>query len=760
MRIHFTGILLLLILVCSHSNAQRISAKALEAHDKRLQEHPLLKDDADFTSQTSTAWPNESAVLLSHKTSFDFDKKGASSRSVISRNLWGAIFAIPTLGTSLLLANSYHENSIVVEENERRRILMQDKYAVDQFSVVYFRFNNLDLFAARIIKKDGSTEEVSLKDAARVSNIKEVPADFTGYTDYKASASYQPIYFKVAIPNLEVGDVLEYEFFHTNTQVYFGQVNYKEFDPVYYLCNRSMPVEKQVIEISTDNKNFVGYRAMRGAGQFEAKDNGDKKTYRWVDQHRDKLKDTRYLNEYVELPAIKFQVIYASNRKQDFIWFKNQDELNRPVTKEELTEKVKLFWYEMDGLNNMSLYTEGISKSPGTLIKNMYNRIKENGSAEAKEEDYVRNVYYMIRSYTLRSGWHDFVFAQIMSGMMAKRNIAHDIVVTTSNNRTNIQDLAFNREIIWGIRFNNKYYFNPNDHLNPGEIPSYLAGNECLTFPAADSKSKAAVKYDIVPGGDTSTNKFAYQLKVTLDTSLTAFNIQKEVEITGACKEGSIDEILAGTAFLETDVKNYGGSSMWDYEPKNQQEKLQEEWAAQKKEWKEEKPKQMQALAESEYSREVKKYDQFRLLQDGRAFKKMPLKYSEQFSLDETVAKAGDDLIVDLPLLIGTQTQLKKEERTRMAPINFGLPRTLSWTITLAIPVGYTLADTDNLNHQVSNETGSFISKATIAGNLLTIEVSKQYKGKFFELSQWSNAMQFIDAAYNFSQSKIILKKQ
>ena len=39
--------------------------------------------------------------------------------------------------------------------------------------------------------------------------------------------------------DLEPGDVIEYEFTHLNTQTYYHNPDYKEFEPVYYLCNRN-----------------------------------------------------------------------------------------------------------------------------------------------------------------------------------------------------------------------------------------------------------------------------------------------------------------------------------------------------------------------------------------------------------------------------------------------------------------------------------------------------------------------------------------
>ena len=100
--------LLLMLFCCTSFCQQRISAKQIDQVKKNLKDYPLLKDeDADFKAAPSAdKWPNESAVILCQKTIFDFDKKGISAGKRIGRNILGAIFALPTLGTSLYLANA------------------------------------------------------------------------------------------------------------------------------------------------------------------------------------------------------------------------------------------------------------------------------------------------------------------------------------------------------------------------------------------------------------------------------------------------------------------------------------------------------------------------------------------------------------------------------------------------------------------------------------------------------------------------------
>ncbi len=740
---------------------QRISAKQMDLMEKNLKSKPLLSEtDPDFSERTTAQWPNESAVILSQKTSFDFDKKGLSAGKRIGRNIWGVIFAIPTLGTSLLFANMNNETKMLIEETERRRILLRDKFALEQYSVLYFRLSTEgDAFAARVIKKDGSIQPVDISEAIRVDDIKSVPGIFRSYTDERFTTAYRPDFFKIAVPDLEEGDIIEYEFKNFNNQKYYSNPNYKEFDPVYYLCNREMQVGKQVIEVITeDDKYYIGYKSMKGAPEFAQAGNAGKKIYRWEDRNRDKMVDNRYVNEFMEMPSVKFQVIYARNNSKNFVWFKDEAAMKQDISTEDLAEKAKTFWFQPEKLSSTGDYTAGLRSDINSKINELYRSLKKKGITEGTDDDYARKAYYMIRSQTLYSNWSDYAFAKVMSGLLSQKKLKHEIVVTSSNTRSNLNKIAFTQELAWVIRYKDQYFCNPYEHLNPGELPGYLAGNTAIRFTNTDFK--AAVEQDVLPLSDTLSNVLLTQIKASLDPGgLTNMNIEKTVEAKGLFKDDLIDEVLALTPFMESDYRNYDGMSMWEGLSSKQEEKAMTDFSDQKKEWKEEKPKMMEALAKDQYGYEVAKYANFRLQQDGRSHKKRSLKYNESFTLAEMSAAAGQDLVVPVLALMGEQPKIKPDERKRSLPVDVRYPRSLNWNIVLALPAGYTVKGIQNLNKQISNVCGSLSSNARVENNNLIIDVKKIYKGKQFDAAQWPQLVEILDAAYDLSQARVVLQK-
>ena len=755
------GLLFILMLMHSSNAQQRISKDELDFLKKNSKERPLLQNDNDFESSPDPSkWSSESAVILCQKTSFDFDKKGLSVGKRIGRNVTGVLFALPTLGTSLILANMNNETKIMVEEMERRKILLKDKFAIEQYSVLYFRLaSEGDAFAARVIKKNGSRQELDLSDAIKIEDIRSVPGIFRSYTDGAISTTYRPIFFKLAVSDLEEGDIIEYEFRNYNVQKFYHNPSYMEFDPVYFLCNRELPVAKQIIEVATqDDRYHIGYKSLKGAPAFVPQTKDGKKIYRWEDVNREKMVDTRFVNDYMELPSVKFQMIYARNSGKNFIWSNDESNNSRDLTIDELAEKSKTFWYSPEKLQTTGDYTAGLKTNIESTVDNIYKSLKKRGAADGDEGEYIRKAYYAIRAQTMYSPWSDYAFAKVLSGLLSKKKIQHDILVSTSNTRTKLDKVAFTQEIAWVVRYKNRYYANPGEHGNPEELPARLSGNPTLVFSATDIKAKAV--QDVMPLRDTFDNILTTSLKVSVDPALaTNLVVEKAVEAKGLVKDDLIDEIITLTPYMEVDFRNYDAMSMWEGLSAREEEKATSLFNDQKKEWKEEKPKMMKAVAESEYGVNVENYTGFKLQQDGRNHKKRSLRYTENFVLGDLTARAGQDLVIALPTLVGKQPKISKEERNRTLPVDMRYPRVMSWTISFAIPAGYTAQGLEALNKTVSNNAGSFLSVAKVENNNVVLQVRKVYLVKNMEAGEWNNVTQILDAAYEFSQSKLVLQK-
>ena len=81
--------------------------------------------------------------------------------------------------------------------------------------------------------------------------------------------------------------------------------------------------------------------------------------------------------------------------------------------------------------------------------KAIYTSLKKKSITGSTDDEYIKKAYYMIRSQTMFSNWSDFAFAKIFSRLLERQKIDHEIVVTTSNLRTNLDKVAFSQELVW-----------------------------------------------------------------------------------------------------------------------------------------------------------------------------------------------------------------------------------------------------------------------------------------------------------------------
>ena len=219
----------------------------LEANAKFILDEPAA---AFSVNAVPDKWKNESATVIGYKRSILFDKKSS-----------GGFFTAK-------------ERSVYFFEKVRFKIKLNDNNAVQNFTEIYFRYSDKeDGFIARIIKKEGDVVTVDLKDAVGVEAGSDIPEFFKSFFDQIYGA--QRRYFKVAIPNLEPGDILEYVA-NTKSKLNVSGAGYVEFSPQYEICSKHYPVMHNEIIIETDDKSFFKSLSLNGAPEFKKEAPDDK----------------------------------------------------------------------------------------------------------------------------------------------------------------------------------------------------------------------------------------------------------------------------------------------------------------------------------------------------------------------------------------------------------------------------------------------------------------------------------------------------
>ncbi|MEO6355322.1 MAG: hypothetical protein ABIU77_23430 [Ferruginibacter sp.] len=674
-------------------------------------------------------YKNESAVVFGFKRSVTIDKK--SRFGFLSRG----------------------ERSLLFLENVRFKIKLNDKNAVKSFTEIYFRYSDkTDGFSARITKPDGGSKVVSLNDAVGAESISDVPEFFKSFFDQQVGA--QKRYYKVAVPDLEPGDILEYVT-NTKSKLDVQGTGYIEFDPQYEVCNKSYPILFNQINIETDNKSFFKSLSLNGAPDFVKAASGDPEFYKYVftDTDRGVEKDVNFINVYQVYPLTKFQVIYANNEKIKGALIGQVGEIKTGFTKEELAKKA---WEDFEQTG--SYYYPGYH-SVYDYAAVVWAELKKQGAKDLSEKEYINVVYYKMRNIAVGRDSYviDKVAAYIFSNLLAQRNIHTEVVICVSNTVGKLSNVLFDQEMHYVCKVNNSFYFNCTDHSNPGDLAENLLGSEAWIIDKPSKQNTQNITPVILPDAGFQDNVADYTMNASLTADMSTLVVARTNVFTGISKTRDIFTALKFTPYMLDDYKYYGGASPTEKMKDAQEEEYNKSVKALKDEFKEAKVELVKSELQSEFQQKVK-YKNFSISSDGRSLKAKNLVYAEDFELTGMVRKAGKKYLVNIAGLVGSQLQIKKEERVRKYDINVGYARTLNWTINFKIPDGYTVEGVKELKTNIDNETGTFTCDGEEQNGMVILKIKKIYKKANNPKDKWPAMLAFIDAAYNSSFKYLLLK--
>ena len=617
---------------------------------------------------------------------------------------------------------------------------------MNSYSSVFFRMgSSKDGAGIKVIKSNGTVQDVSLRNAVYVEDLDDVPSTFAPYigkarTYYDRSKS-QVIYYKLAIPDLDPGDIIDYGtiFYDDNT---VKKMSYIEFDPIYYVCSREYPVISQKFEIDTDNMSFVNSKSTMGAPDF--KETGNPMVdYSWEDRNREKLSDTRWVNSYVELPMVKFQIVFSKTENRSDLFIGDRGELKQNITPAELAKKMNILYNRLDGS-----YYYALAKS----------YLKQIGYGDLKEDDFITKTYYILRhiSHYKANGFSSELFASTLTQCLDLRKIPYDLVVTTPANLTKPENIIFRNEPEWMVRVKGKYIFNATIFSNPYDFKEEFLDTPAFIITLGKNPTATPVT---LPASTPDQNITTNTITATLDTATRNLSVTLQKSATGLSKQFYNVQAMAYTTALDDDFRSYGGEDDIRTALKGASlESFEDKLRERKKEDKTRKIEYMKNVFEDDYDN-ISSYNDFTLNSDGRTWRKQDLIFTNKFDLSDMVKIAGNDLLVSIPLLIGDQLYVAQDEKKREVDAYMGFPRSIRNIISFTIPDGYKAVGISNLNMNIDNEAGSFAVQASVEGNQLKLLVKKLYKQTVVKKDNWGKLLQCIDAAFNFSQKKVLLKK-
>jgi hypothetical protein len=714
------------------------------------------------TTDIPDKWKTESAVILAQKTEYLFTRVSLNRSSAVVR----------------------------INEYIHKRIKLLDKNALEEFSTFYYVTMGQDGHADyRIIKSNGKEVSIDMKSA--LEEDKDVPA------------IYKPIFFKmniksmkIAIPDLEVGDIIDYSL--KSTMDWDMKQNGIEFSPFIFSLSNNYPTLYQQYRFTMADGMKVRYRAYNGAPniKFDAKASvyGDKNSYLsyyFMDKDREKSVDERWSLDYRNTPTVKFRVVLLADNDEDSKGL-GQATVDRSGLDIEQVYKryAGVAAYMTPTVNSLVGYTteyilkkknDGTLKTDNDVIRETYYCLRKvflemyyRGPVHSDLEKYLtgKKLYKKVLAAEKKDvvsqkeekedeiRINGVTFATALRVALATVGVQAELYVYVPRKLGTWHDAIFMEELDFICRVRSKgrmYYLEAFNNFDAFATPyPYLENAEgyAIGYQEANQYFRGTI-----PPSTVNDNIESQQYVLDIPSSMDIIRAERTSSYLGAEKIGRIEQANLDRAYLNYDFEKYYN------EPKQKGKKKDDPVIETAVKYEdpdnEERVKERKELFEksikSEY--DIDKYEGFDLIKDGRYGDTAWLKYTEKFTIKKLISKAGRNYIVEIGKIIGDQIKLGPEELTeRKTDIWVPFARTIDNTITLNIPKDYTVDGLQDLNMNIDNESGSFVSTAKVDGDKLIITTHKLYKKSFDKKEAWPNYIAFLEPAYKFSQQKIVVK--
>jgi len=686
-------------------------------------------DEYNKINEVPAKWKNESAVIIYKNESYDYHKFGTSVK---------------------------YTSSI------RKRIKLLDLASVKEFSEFSFKdkfYSNkgfisrkgTGILGVKICKPNGKEIIIDVeKDAKEIDKEK-----------------------KIAISNLEVGDIIDMYYYIIEP---FNSKYELGFDPVETTLGDTYPIMKLKINFKTENDFFLNFNTYNGAPELQEINTNKSGERQYVLEAKDIEKNEfpRWFYPLAEMPCYKFQVFFARSGKyeENAEGFLSEKEKNvkKTVSKEEV------FNYYHDKFR-----PAGYLNPIDDFLKN---------HKFANDEEKVREVYYFARHKFLtlfiepaavqradllqvdKYYTRDIiffmpsqkVFINYFMEFLKEYKIDYDLIVATGRENGPIDDLLIeqNARVLLRVNTQNPIYLDAFSAFSNTDMFDYsLEDTKAYVMQISKGKKIIDAETTTLPKTSAQDNSSKTVSNITISDDFSTLKINREAQYFGHIKEDNQADRLNFYDYVYEDNLKYSTECLNDrIKSKKTSAKLKNEFDALINKLKDQQLEESKKNINEEFGFEIEDYS-FSFKNTGRYGVKSPFIVDENFSIKkDLIKKAGNNYIIEIGKMLTKQVEITKKEKDRKNNVYSPFPRTYDNEIVLEIPQGYTVSGIEKLNKKVQNETGEFSSSAKLEGNKLKIKTLKQYNKYYWANSEWKKMIAFLDEAYQFTQEKILLKKK
>ncbi len=656
-------------------------------------------------------------------------------------------------------------------------IKIQEKEAIATFNKLEFRGfkdNNRNKIAIRVFKKSGEVVTYGNKDL-----IEDSDADGN--------------FHKIALGNIEVGDIIDY--YHFSRYSFYLTKGFRTFKPDYILLVDDYPIVHQYYEFNLVKLAYLISASSNGAPEAREEElkagveSDLKKRVIFEDRMRDAERgEERWIYPLKVYPNIRYQMAvgkgYSEVLKASF--FNKSDRVSSKRSDEQLLAMI---------YSHQLIATNKIGKREFKFMARYFG-----GKTFPSLYDEVLETYNYIRWEENSDESRKFL---LFSAFLKKKNIEHDLIAYVPRWLSSLGELLSKSDLRYGIRLKleGKDYFITDFYSksNFSDIDKYAQGVYAYSYPIHPKAEERRIQYlekvkiPVISSDENarldelSAKIVGENLKINYRRSspknqkrteqyyavgsaiislddypiykkpnpYTNFDERYEKEMNIELDEDKVDGLM------DTDgIKKARDRNSEIYRRHNERntygyvENLESGFTKNRREY-------LKNTIEGVFEEgKVEKLDTVRIISSGRMPGKESFQMSADFEVKDYVKKLGPNLLVSAGKLIGQQVNLEAKEREREVPVFQDYNRKYINHVEIEIPEGFAVEGIEKLKVEVDNEAGTFIAKAVIENGKLILDTEKGYKKLYDSAEGWQNLVKVLDAAYDYTQQQVLLRKQ
>lgn len=736
----YIAILICLLLLITGMMAQERKVEAWDAraevkYKKRLSE---VKEEiwgwkqAGFKNRTVPAeYAKESAVVLAKHIELTTPDK--------DRELHRTIRVLVAINDKAAL-EEYSEFSFKQYES------LSSWYPLEPFD----KMTKVTYMGARIFKKAGGTREI-YSDEAVVTEVNR--------RSHKTR--------KLAIPDLQVGDLIEYfvreERFINHANAYTEEL---------FVLGDEEPVLEYSVHVSAWEEVFaLEYRTMNGAPNFKQKIADHMMQLDMLVKNVPPQPVKLWMNPFRQIPMVRLHLRVGARReklgrRKEGTIYSNPNALK---TRDEAVAELVYMRNET-------------SKSTLPFLDVVWDNVKrfKKENKNASDEELTHYIYYLIRYMGLyrvnpqdeivvdqRRNWAGLSernFLRYVNYMLVKNDIDADFVLATPRygpGQNEVFETDDFRVMLKTVGKKPVYMSAEGIFSNTAYIPSEFEGQKAplVSGGPRDESIKGNVE---IPYSAPGQNRQVENMRISFsDSDLQQLKIDRTSSASGHFKLPLQQKLLLYEDYYDAERQALGikQSFMEEFADSKRNRSLADEYRNAFDKARKDVRESFLEEVKDQFDNEPEKLEKFKVLKMGLRHNEPEISYNTAFTMNGYIKKAGSNYIIDAGRLIGPQMSIKPSQRERKADIYMPFARSFEYNLEFLVPAGYTLEGADKLERNIDNECGSFIVTARQAEGKLTLTVKKVYKNAFAPAAKWPQLLEMVDAAEAFQQQKILLKK-